>query len=444
MGVFFGTDGLRGKTNDDLSSKIAEQCGNALATIFKNIKILIGTDTRKSKDLFALAFAVGAINAGANVTYVGVCPTAGVSYLTQSEKFDFGVVISASHNPAEYNGIKIFDKNGKKISEKIEEQLEKRFLKNTIESFDKLGKFEVNFKLIEKYIHFLESVIDVNLGGYKIVIDSANGSASQIASKLFQNKGAEVFSTFDSYDGLNINDGCGALHIETLVENVKNHNADFGVAFDGDSDRVIAVDEKGNVVDGDKLLCVFAKFYKSHNKLTPSVVVGTRHTNMGVEKHLFKHGIKLIRTDIGDKYVGAKLDEQGLILGGEQSGHIFLKNLLSTGDGILNGLFLSKIIKESQQKLSTLSKIETYFQVNQNIKVFDKMKVINSEQLSKMVEMQEKIIGVGGRIMVRVSGTEPFVRVMVESKNQKLAQFVADEVSKTIKSVDGECGICVE
>lgn len=444
MGVFFGTDGLRGRTNDDLSSKVAEQCGNALASIFKNIKILIGTDTRKSKDLFALSFAVGAINAGATVTYVGVCPTAGVSFLTQSEGFDFGVVISASHNPAEYNGIKIFDKNGKKISEKIEEQLEKRFLKSTLLSFDKLGTFEVNFDLVKRYVEFVENSIDVNLSSLKIVVDSANGAGSQIATSILQRKGAEVVGTFEKFDGININDNCGALHIQTLSKNVKKYQADFGVALDGDSDRLVAVDEKGNVVDGDKLLYLFAKYYQKQGLLNPAIVVGTRHTNMGIEENLKKCGIKLLRTEIGDKYVGSKLDELGLLLGGEQSGHIFLKNLLSTGDGILNALFLSKIVKESEETLSKLATISTYAQVNKNIKVFDKMKVINSERLSNVVEEQERVLGSSGRIMVRVSGTEPYVRVMVECKDGCTSESIAEKISNIIKDIDGDECVCVE
>lgn len=444
MGVFFGTDGLRGKTNDDLSVHIAYKCGNALASIQDSANILIGTDTRKSGELFALGFMSGAVNAGANVSFVGVCATAGVSFLTKTKGFDFGVVISASHNPAEYNGIKIFDKNGTKINEKQEQQIERLFLKEKIKPFNEIGSITFDFSLVNDYYKFLSNAVDVDLLGKTIVLDSANGTASKISKKLFESKGAKVFSLFDQPDGVNINKDCGALYVDSLIENVKNHHADFGFAFDGDSDRLIAVDEKGEVVDGDQILYIFSKYFFEKELLIPSAVVGTRHTNSGVEKSLNEFGIKLIRTDIGDKYVNLQLEEKGLILGGEQSGHIFVKSLMPTGDGVLNALLLSKIVTEQNKKLSQLKCKNVYIQTNINVEVKDKFKVINSEILSSEIERHEKSLKNSGRIMVRISGTEPYVRVMVECKNKKKSKEIAEKIVKTIQKINGDFDLCVE
>lgn len=436
MGVFFGTDGLRGKVNDDLSFDIVYKCGNALGAESIGRKILIGRDTRLSGELLTLAFASGAMNAGASVVDVGVCPTAGISYLTKQLGFDYGVVISASHNPAEFNGIKIFNSEGTKLGDKKEEQLEKKFLKNIVVNYSKLGTFSYEPNLVNLYKRFLINSSNQCLKGLKIVLDCSNGASSQIAPAVFKKLGASIVAIGRKPNGLNINKDCGSLNIENLQRNVLRFNADIGFAFDGDSDRIIAVDENGKVIDGDMIIYLLAKEYKAEGKLNPSMVVGTRHTNMGVEKALLKNGISLIRTDIGDKYVCAKLDEKDLLIGGEQSGHIVIKDRLQTGDGILNAIIISNICAKYNKKLSEFFDFEKYNQVNINVKVMDKMRVINSEELSEVTEAEERKLGKDGRIMIRISGTEPYIRVMVESLDVSLSKSIAEKLSNVVSKID--------
>ena len=444
MGVFFGTDGLRGKFNDDLSFSVIYNLGNALGSEIFGAKILIGRDTRRSGKLITLAFACGAMNAGANVTDIGVCPTAGISYLTQKNKFDFGVVISASHNPAEFNGIKIFDRNGKKIGDRWEEKLEKKFLKQVCVSYDMVGDYEQNYKLTNTYLNFLKDLFPFSLEGKKIVIDSANGASFKVAKSVFASKKASLILLGSKPSGININKNCGALHAENLQRAVLKNNADMGFAFDGDSDRLIAVDEEGKIITGDVLVYIFSKFYKESGRLTTPMVVGTRHTNMGVEKALENEGISLIRTEIGDKYVCAKLIEKDLIIGGEQSGHVIVRDLLSTGDGILNALLLAFISVKNQEPLSRLSDIELFYQENVNVEVKDKLQVINSAKLSDIVEKTERELAGNGRIMIRVSGTEPYIRIMVESQDKQVSTEKAEELAEIVRQIDAENNQCVE
>lgn len=444
MGVFFGTDGLRGKFNDDLSFKVAYDLGNALGSELSCEKIIIGRDTRSSGPLLTLAFASGAMNAGASVIDVGVCPTAGISYLTKKLHFDFGVVISASHNPAEFNGIKIFDSSGKKISEAKEENLERKFIKQVSVNFMEVGKFDYKSSLINHYLKFLMNAFSFDLTGKTIILDCSNGASSFIARKIFKSKGATVFSIGSSPDGLNINKNCGSLNVTGLQKLVIKKQADFGFAFDGDSDRLIAVDEKGQILTGDMLVYIFAKFYKQQGKLSPPIVVGTGHTNMGVEKALEKNGIRLIRTEIGDKFVSLKLTELGLLIGGEQSGHIILKEFLPTGDGLLSALMLSYICVSDNKKLSQYLDFEMYSQVNINVPVKNKMELINSERLSKIRKQKEDELAGNGKIMIRVSGTEPCIRIMVETKNESISEKIANEIALEVKQIDGEFKICVE
>lgn len=444
MGVFFGTDGLRGKFNDDLSFSVIYNLGNALGSEVFGAKILIGRDTRRTGELITLAFSCGAMNAGANITDIGVCPTAGISYLTQSHRFDFGVVISASHNPAEFNGIKIFDKTGKKIGDRWEEKLEKKFLKQVSTSFDMVGSYKQDYKLVNDYSNYLKNLFDFSMQGKKIVLDTANGASFKIAKTVFLSKKASLIMLSDKPDGININKNCGALHVEELRESVIKNRADMGFAFDGDSDRLIAVDEEGKVITGDELVYLFAKFYKQTGRLTTPVVVGTRHTNMGVETALLKNGISLLRTEIGDKYVSAKLIEKDLLIGGEQSGHIIVRDLLSTGDGILNALLVSFIVSKTGEKLSKLVDVDLYIQENVNVEVKDKLQVINSARLAEVTEKIERELDGKGRIMIRVSGTEPYIRIMVESQDRALSKQKAKEVAEIVRQIDAENSQCVE
>lgn len=445
MGVFFGTDGIRGKVNDDLSYEIAYKCGNAVASKYPHSKILIGRDTRISGAMITLAFACGAMNGGSSVVDVGVCPTAGISYLTSSLGYDLGVVISASHNPSEFNGIKVFNKNGLKLGDKKEMELEKLFFKELVVDNCNIGTYSYEPRIIKKYEEFLSKSIKDDLKGLKIVLDCSNGASYKLAPAVFRDNGAKVIATYCKPDGLNINKECGSLHIEKLKKYVKKYRADMGFAFDGDSDRVIAVDHTGRVIDGDLLIYMFALDYKKQGKLNPSCVVGTRHTNMGLEKALKRENIDLIRTDIGDKYVSAKLVEKKLLIGGEQSGHIFVKDKLVTGDGILNALYVASICARDKSKLASYFNFDLYKQCNINVTVSDKMKVINSDILSNAVNEEEKKLGEEGRIMIRLSGTEQCVRIMVESLNLDLSKKVANNLEFIIKNIDKEGNdLCVE
>lgn len=444
MGVFFGVDGLRGKVNDDLSRDIAYKCGNALGGKYPNSKILLGRDTRGTGDFIALSFATGLMNAGSSLVDVGICPTAGISYLTKLLGFDFGVVISASHSLAEYNGIKIFDRHGRKLGNKIEEELEKLFLREFVVSFDKVGTYEHNPRLAIHYEKFLADSISNSLKTKTIVLDCANGATFKLAPAVFRDNNAKIIATFCKPDGLNINKACGALNIARLQRYVQKYKADMGFAFDGDGDRLIAVDEQGNVIDGDKLLYLFASCYKEKAKLEKLQVVGTRHTNMGVENALKNNGIDLIRADIGDRYVSAKMIENNLMIGGEQSGHIILADRLPTGDGILNALQVASICVEQNKKLSEYFNFELYKQKNISVEVYDKIRIVNSAKLSEMIDHEEKNLDGAGRIMIHVSGTEPCIRVMVETKDDKLSTEIAERIADVIKEINLENLKCVE
>ena len=438
MGVFFGTDGLRGKVNKDLSFDIAYKVGNALGALKPKAKVIIGRDTRKTGELLTLGVSGGLVNTGASVTDVGVCPTAGVAYLTKSLGFDYGVVISASHNPAEYNGIKIFDSTGTKVSDRVETQIERNFLHEVAVDSKDVGSYEYLPRTVLHYVDFLSHSIHTSLAGKTIVLDCSNGASYKIAPAVFRDNHAKIIATYCKPNGLNINDKCGSLNIEKLQKYVLKYKADMGFAFDGDSDRLIAVDEKGNVIDGDKLIYILAKNYQAEGKLTIPTVVGTRHTNMGVEKALNNLGINMLRTEIGDKYVSQKLEEKGLLIGGEQSGHVFIKDILPTGDGVLNALVMAELITKSSKTFSENLDIELYKQVNINVKVQDKMRVINSEALADATEREEQLLGKDGRIMIRVSGTEPYIRIMVETQNQALSQECADRLRAVIEEINKE------
>ena len=442
MSIYFGTDGIRGKFNDDLSVNVAYNCGNALGSEGNNLKIIIGKDTRSSGDILSLAFASGAMNAGADVTNVGICPTAGISYLTKTKGFDYGVVISASHNPAEFNGIKIFDKTGRKISELQEEYLEKKFIKQVSLDFSSVGKYYHKEYLVKHYLNYMKNIFNFDLTGKTVILDCSNGASSYIAKRLFLSKGARVYALSCKPNGTNINKDCGSLHISRLKREVIRKKADFGFAYDGDSDRIVAISEKGEVLSGDVLIYIFSMYYKQIGKLSPATVVGTRHTNMGVEKTLKNQGISLIRADIGDKYVSAKLVEKDLLIGGEQSGHIIVRDMLPTGDGILNSLFLTYICVTQKSTLSKLGKVELYKQSNVNVEVMDKMQVINNEKVSLIINEKENELLNIGRIMIRVSGTEPCIRVMVETENEELSKQISNDIVKVIKQVDNELKMC--
>ena len=436
MGIFFGTDGIRGVVNEELTYNVAFKCGNSVGSSKENPTILIGGDTRLTRSYLISAFSSGAMSSGARIIDVGVCPTAGIAYLTKTLKMDYGVVVSASHNPAEYNGIKIFDGDGVKLGENREELLERKFLHETHKKHGKLGDYAQKFSLVKKYQDYLINCCKCRLDGLTIVLDGSNGAAYKIAPKVFKILGAKVIKINCRNNGKEINYNCGSTHPTTLSNAVKKHKANMGFAFDGDSDRIIACDEKGNIVDGDMIIYVLGKYLKSQGRLNKNTVVGTRHTNMGLEKSLKKYGIKLIRTDIGDKYVIAKMEEESLSLGGEKSGHIIFRDLATTGDGILTGVKLAELVKTSGKNISELCDFEIYPQINIDCVVKDKMEVINSQELNSTIDKIDQIMGRDYRLMVRVSGTENKIRIMVEGLDKTKCETYAKEIESTICKIN--------
>ena len=438
MGLYFGTDGLRGIVNEDLSFEIAYKVGNALSATKSSPTVLIGRDTRLSGEYLTLAVAGGVMSGGGSVIDLGVIPTSGVAYLTRELSADYGVVISASHNSAEYNGIKVFDSSGYKLGDREEERLERCFIRSRINPFPEIGRFRTEDNLYKKYESFLLGSVKHSLEGLSVVLDCANGAACRIAPAVFRRLGASVVAACASDDGMRINDGCGALYPENLIRRMARYKADVGFAFDGDADRLIAVTREGRVIDGDLTVYMLAKHLRADGRLRSDTAVGTSHTNMAIERALADEGIAFLRTDIGDKYVLAKMLERGLSLGGEQSGHIILGDLHTTGDGILTALFLSDMLISSGATLSELADVRLYPQINLNLTVGDKLKIMNSERLSREVARASSELGDAGRVMVRASGTEPKIRIMVESEDEEKNRAYAEAIAAAVRLTDAE------
>lgn len=443
MSVFFGTDGLRGIVGQDLNFDIAYKCGNSLSQTMKKRKVLVGRDTRKTGTYLTCALAAGLLAGGADVVDAGIIPTAAVSYLTKAEGFDYGIVITASHNPMEYNGIKIFSKNGEKLDDKEEEKIERGFIKSVHVCACEVGHYKADGSLKNKYFDFLTKTASCSLDGLKIVVDCSNGASYLLAPKVLKRLGADVIKTSCSSDGSKINLGCGSLFPEKLCEKVKKFKADVGLGFDGDADRLIAVDEQGAIVDGDKIIAALARSLKAKGCLNKNLVVGTSMTNMGIEASLAKSGIRLLRADVGDKYVASMIFGQGLSLGGEQSGHIILSKFLRTGDGILSAIQLLCAMKESKKPLSEFTKTEIYPQVITSICVKEKLRILGSETLANAISSVQQELAGEGRVLVRASGTEPKIRIMVEStslkKSQSLAEYLLGTISTLESAGDSPC-----
>lgn len=446
MSVFFGTDGLRGKVNQELTYEVAFKCGNCLAQIMKRGgKVLIGRDTRTTGTYLVNAVSVGLQAGGVDVVDVGIIPTAGVSYLTQKLHFDYGIVITASHNPYDYNGIKVFSSDGEKLLDKEEERIERGFIFNKLVEAKNVGTYKLNERLKNLYVEFLVSSTKERFCGKKVVLDMSNGASYKIAAKVFRKLGAVVLSIGDKNDGININNNCGSLFIKNLQDKVVMEKADFGFAFDGDADRVIAVNEKGEVVDGDMIIAMLAMVYKNKGELKHNSVVGTSHTNMGIEHMLKEQGISLYRADVGDKYVMELMNKHGIMLGGEQSGHVIIKKFMNTGDGVLSAIQFASAVIESGQTMSSFVNIDLYPQENINVKVNDKIRILNNEVLSKTVSSAVSKMAGQGRVLVRASGTEPVIRVMVEGKDKSQIKELANNLVRVISALDsmGD-NVCVE
>ena len=426
MGIYFGTDGFRGVVGQTMSPNIVYRIGNALGGLNGTKKVLVGRDSRTSGSVLSLALSGGLTSAGVNVTDIGIAPTPAVAYLTKKLGFDYGVVVSASHNPKDYNGIKIFDRNGFKISENEEAEIERNLLYCKEQENDFLGRYIYNPKLKKEYKKELYSLAG-DLSGLKITLDCANGASCRIAQDVFEKSGAKVVATNCKFVGQKINENCGALFPENVAKTVVKENCDVGFAFDGDADRIIACDEKGNILDGDDLL-----FLLSKNNQSP-FVVGTSMTNKGLENALADMGKALLRADVGDKYVSQLMKSAGATLGGETSGHIIDFTLSSTGDGVLCATQVAKILKQSAQPASKICHCPKFPLITKSIAVNEKWRLVSHPKLKEKIETLEDEVGQDGRILVRASGTENKIRLMCECRDEKLANRCVEELAKEVE-----------
>lgn len=435
MGKYFGTDGVRGKANEDLTLDMAIRIGQYLGWYYgKNrpAKILIGKDTRLSGDMFEAGLAAGATSTGADVYLLGACPTPAVSYLVNKDRFDCGIMVSASHNPYYDNGIKVFDHNGQKMDEEVLLEIEK-YIDHEIElplaTGDHIGEYFDWSDGLEIYMSWLKSIVPVDLNGMKIAVDLANGSATSTAVETLSSLGATVEAIANSPNGLNINLKCGSTHPEELVRVMKENDYDIGLAFDGDADRLIAVNSDGDLINGDYVLYICSKYLKEINHLNKNMVVTTVMANLGLYKALDANKIDYIQTAVGDKYVFEEMQKNDYYLGGEQSGHIIFYENAVTGDGLLTALKLLEVMKKTGKSLQELSEgLFIYPQLLKNVEVKDKNEVLNDPGLKELIASINKKLDSDGRILVRPSGTEPLIRVMVEAKTDELCKNYVDEV----------------
>ena len=445
MGRLFGTDGARGVANSELTAELAMNIGRAAAMVLisdevEHPTILIGRDTRLSGDMLEGALIAGLCSVGANVELLGVVPTPAVAYLVKKYNADAGIMISASHNPFEFNGIKIFSSEGCKLPDDLENRIEEIVLDHivpySLASDKNLGKVTRMDSACDDYINYIVECINCDLEGMEIAIDCSNGSSSRTAEKLFTKLGAKVHMLYDKPDGININKDCGSTHIGKLQSYVRDNKLCCGLAFDGDADRCLAVDENGNLVDGDYLIAICAKDMKDRGVLKKNAVVGTIMTNMGFNKFCEENGMKFVSTKVGDRYVLEAMLQDGYNIGGEQSGHIILLDYETTGDGQLSGATVLSIMKRTGDKLSSLAKVmERMPQVLINVKVSaeGKLAFYNDKAIKSEIKRVTDILGDRGRILVRVSGTEPLVRVMLEGENLEEIQSLAEEAAQVVR-----------
>ncbi|WP_163538738.1 phosphoglucosamine mutase [Gracilibacillus sp. YIM 98692] len=446
MGKYFGTDGVRGIANKDLTPELAFKLGRyggyILTKEVENPKVLIGRDTRISGNMLEGALAAGLLSIGAEVMRLGVISTPGVAYLAKAMSAQAGVMISASHNPVEDNGIKFFGSDGFKLLDEQEEEIE-ALLEKEEDDLPRpiggaVGQINDYFEGGQKYIQYLKETIDNEFEDLHIALDCAHGATSGLASHLFADLEAEISTIGCTPNGLNINDGVGSTHPEKLQALVVEKEADVGLAFDGDGDRLIAVDEKGNIVDGDQILFIIGKYLNHKRLLRHSTVVSTVMSNIGFYKALEANGMSSNKTAVGDRYVMEEMRKGGYNLGGEQSGHIIFLDHTTTGDGMLSAIQLVNVMKETGRTLSDLaSEIEKFPQVLKNVRVVEKNQVMLNQTVSEAIEKVEKEMGDRGRVLVRPSGTEPLVRVMVEAPTLEDCNYYVDQVVEVIEKVMG-------
>ncbi|MBE6577505.1 MAG: phosphoglucosamine mutase [Ruminococcaceae bacterium] len=444
MGRLFGTDGVRGIANKELTCELAMEIGRAAASVLSDgcrhrPSFVIGSDTRASSDMLGAALIAGLCSVGADVIQLGVVPTPAVAYLVGKYKADAGVMISASHNPAEFNGIKIFSGNGFKLPDMLEEKIEDIILEKhktyALPLGGEVGKVTYAKDAATDYIRHIKSTAHCSLDGLHIAIDCANGSASATAPALFTELGATV--SFLSYepDGVNINRDCGSTHLDALAKYVVENKLDCGVAFDGDADRCLCVDEQGNVVDGDMIMAICALDLKKRGKLNRDTVVGTIMSNFGFGKFCDDNNIRFIATKVGDRYVLEEMLLEDYSFGGEQSGHIIFRDFATTGDGQLTAAQLLVHMKRSGKKLSELASVMTRYpqtMVNLKISAEGKIAFYTDREINEKLEWAKNELGKSGRIVVRPSGTEPLIRVMVEGSDEEQIKAIAQEVANTI------------
>lgn len=449
MGRLFGTDGVRGVANEELTPELAMKLGQAGAYVLTQHfshkpTIIVGCDTRISGGMLANALMAGICSVGANAVYVGVVPTPAIAYLTRAYKMDAGVVISASHNSVEFNGIKFFNGDGFKLSDALEDEIEALIqseLKDVARPISgEVGAISYRMDAKEDYIAFAKATVPVNLQGIKIVVDCAEGASYYTAVRTLEDLGAELVSIHVAPDGTNINENCGSTHMEELMERVVAEKADLGLAFDGDADRMLAVDEKGNFVDGDKIMAICGSHLKEQGKLKKNTIVATVMSNLGFQLMCEKHDIIMERTKVGDRYVLERMQEIGAVIGGEQSGHIIFLNENTTGDGLISALHLLEVMAEKKQPLSALAAImEVLPQTLVNARV-DNSKKEKYMEYPEIVEAMKKVEAKfegEGRVLIRPSGTEPLVRVMIEGKDQTLVEEEAKAFAKLVVRVMG-------
>ena len=438
MNLKFGTDGIRGPVESLVTPEACLKIGHATGLVMKELgwkTVVIGKDTRVSGYMLEAALQAGFIASGVNVQLLGPLPTPGVAYLTKTLRNKFGVVISASHNDFLDNGIKIFNEDGEKISRDIERRIEKYLSSNlSIVETSEIGKAYRFDESGPRYIEFCKSTVpsDISFSSLRIVIDCANGACYKVSPKIFEELGAEVIIIGNKPDGFNINENCGSTNPEVVKKAVIDHRADYGISLDGDGDRVILVDEKGNILDGDDLLYILA--FANPNRTGPwSGVVGTKMSNLGLENGIKKLGYKFLRADVGDKYVSEMLAKKGWMLGGETSGHIICKDLVSTGDGTIAALkVISSLLLLEKTPREVLKNYMKIPQVNKSVQVTNK-DIINDKDINSIIKEIESDITVG-RVLVRASGTESKIRIMIEASEGKVAEKFASDIKKLIKS----------
>ncbi len=448
MGRLFGTDGARGIANTEISCELAMKIGRATAMVLaeeqnsekRKLKVLIGTDTRKSADMLASAISSGFCSVGCDVLQLGVVPTPAVAFLVKEYSYDAGVMISASHNPCEYNGIKIFRSNGYKLPDAMEEKIEAiildEILPPPLKVGGEVGEITSGRNAVKDYIRHIESTAVAHFYGMRIALDCANGSASVTANELFRKLGAECTVINCRPDGVNINKDCGSTHIEGLQQYVKDNGFELGFAFDGDADRLLCVDEDGALVDGDKIMAICAKAMLEQGRLNGNTLVTTVMSNMGLFEFCDKNGIKCEKTKVGDRYVLERMLEGGFHIGGEQSGHVIFLDHATTGDGQVTAVQLLNVIRTTGKSLKELaSEIEIFPQVLKNVRVstLGKLRLFEDKEIKIAVEEAEKELGNTGRVLVRASGTEPLVRVMLEGKDKSQIERLASQIAEVVR-----------